>query len=86
MYAISNGYDIQDDLRRVGGTFDRATKCWLISDEAYAKLAARGPAYGMKWARGWGKATATKIGTPVNAAAAHDALYNEGVEGYNPHR
>lgn len=61
MYAITNGYDIRDHLRNVGGTFDKATKRWIISDEAYAKLSARGHTWGMKWVRGWGKTTAVKL-------------------------
>lgn len=61
MYAITNAYDIREDLKAVGGTFDRVGKTWIISDEAYAKLHARTHSYGMRWVKGWAKAVKTAV-------------------------
>jgi hypothetical protein len=60
MYLITNAYDISPTLRDKGGKYDKERKGWLISDETYAKLDARGPACGMAWARGWAKAVKSK--------------------------
>ena len=60
-YNIANAYDIRDDLKAVGGTYHAPSKDWTITDEAFAKLNARSHAYGMRWVKGWAKATKTKM-------------------------
>jgi hypothetical protein len=38
MYRLSNAYDARDEIKNVGGTYDGATKTWLVTDEQYAQL------------------------------------------------
>lgn len=55
-YLITNSFDIKDDLKEVGGKFDKELKGWVISKEAFDKINARTSSYGMSWAKGWAKA------------------------------
>ena len=61
MYNIANAYDIRNDLKAAGGTYHAPSKDWTISDEAFAKLSARTHSFGMRWIKGWAKASKTKV-------------------------
>jgi hypothetical protein len=55
-YAVTNAYEIKDDLKSSGAKWDAAKKAWIIAQAALDKFNARTQAYGMRWCKGWAKA------------------------------
>lgn len=61
MYSLKNAYDIKETLKDFGGKWNKETKAWEISKEAFDELNSRGHTYGMAWIRGWAKVVAEEI-------------------------
>ncbi len=38
MIKLANAYAARDQIKRAGGKFDGASKCWLVSEEQLATL------------------------------------------------
>lgn len=70
-------YEVKDVLKAAGASWDSVTRAWTMDGEKFAALKARKP----------NLLRNVHASAPIAAqAAAFDAIYNEGGEGYNPHR
>ncbi|MCI2809407.1 hypothetical protein [Eoetvoesiella caeni] len=60
-YAIGNAYNLKDEFKAEGGTFDKERKAWIISNETFEKLNARTSGWSARWWTNWQAATKEQI-------------------------
>jgi hypothetical protein len=75
-----NTFPVSAKIRKAGGRWNPAAKVWTIEiyrDSTVWRLIEDGVIFKEKLTASQAKATKEQ---------AHDDLYNEGLEGYNPHR
>lgn len=60
-YAVTNAYDIKDNLKRLGATWDRDRRAWIIDEDMLDTCNSRTTSYGMAWMHGWAKAQVEAI-------------------------